>query len=294
MKVRRLTGSLHVGSGCRWGRITWFPVWATRPASSAGGLVPREGTSLAFRECPEPVVERLLAINEADVPALLVQGTTLRGGNQDRTCTTSLLVPPWSVIAIPVVCIEQGRWAAADGPQLVRESGATPRVRTRNVAAGRRSGVALDQPGTWAEIDRLHRETVSHSSTGSYHDLDGSRRLPSRVRPLDGQRGVVIGYGGRVRSFDLFDSRQDLVSTWAGLLEAAQTEATGAGNVEVPAARARQLVTAVSRLDARLSPSPGWGEDLRAEGDGVLVSGIARGTSVLHLAAFRDDLEIAA
>jgi hypothetical protein len=50
----------------------------------------------------------------------------------------------------------------------------------------------------------------------------------------------------------------------------------------------------VSRLDARLSPSLGWGEALRAEGDGVLASGIARGASVFHLAAFRDDLELAA
>jgi hypothetical protein len=294
MKVRELVGQLHVGGGSQVGAVTWFPVWTHRGAPARTSFIPREGR-LSIRELPEPRVERLIVTNSGVAPALLVQGLSLRGGSQDRTCVATLLVAPKTTMEVPVACIERGRWSDSSHALHVADS-VTPRVRARNAAAGQRCDQATsDQAGTWLEVDALFATHGRRSATDSYHDLRRELRQPAAppVRPLEGQRGVVIGYGGMIRAVELFGSSRDLARMLRLTLGAAQVEAAGVAPAPVTASRARRAVAAVGRLEVTATPSLGWGEDLRGAQDGFTATGLRRDGSLLHLAAFRDELALA-
>jgi hypothetical protein len=298
MRVGDLVGQLHVGVGSHVGALTWFPIWCERGLPAGCSLLPRDG-ALSIRECPEPTVERLVASNCGTSPALLLQGSTLRGGNQDRTCAATVLVPPRTEVKVPVACIERGRWSAT-GPDLHLTDRIPPRVRARNAAAAapQRGGRGtVDQAGTWWEIDALFGAYGQQSATDSYHDLRRDPRSVTAVpvRPLDGQRGVVIGYAGQVRSLELFGSSRDLATLLHDTLMAAQIEAAAAAPAPAPvsARRARRAVADLRRLEVAATPSLGWGEDLRGQQSGLIASGLNREGSLLHLAAFNHDLALA-
>jgi hypothetical protein len=296
MKVDGLTGTIHVGAGQRFGEVTWFPLW------TAAGMTQRfaPAAALTFDECASAEVDRLMVTNASDVPGLLIQGETVRGGLQDRTCTTTVIVSPASSIDVPVACIEQGRWTPSG--RFHRESLTPPRIRARYTEARLRSAADMpwetDQLGTWSEIDQFQRDGSQFAPTGSYHDVYEGRRhrqpTEETPRPLDGQRGVALGYAGQVRSVDLFGTHEDLVAVWDRLLDAARFEAGFAPDARVPAARARRAVRALTRLQFRTHRSLGLGEDLRAENEHLVANGVRYEDGLAHLAAFVRDPALAA
>jgi hypothetical protein len=296
MRTEGLTGTIHVGAGQRFGEVTWFPLWTA--AGRTDHFAP--AAALAFDECGSAEVDRLMVTNLSHVPGLLIQGETVRGGLQDRTCTTTVIVPPDSSIDVPVACIEQGRWAPSD--RFHREAVTPPRIRARYTAARLRSEAEssweTDQLGTWSEIDRLQSDASQFAPTASYHDVYESRR-PRQLtehppRMLDGQRGVALGYAGQIRSVDLFGTVEDLGGVWERLLDAGRFEASFAPDVRVPAARARRAVRALTRLRFRSHRSLGLGEDLWAENDDLVANGLRYEGELAHLAVFTREPALAA
>jgi hypothetical protein len=289
VRIIETTGTIHVGAGQQFGEVTWFPLWTEAESPVRFALA----TSLRFEECAYPQVERLTVTNDSQAPGLLIQGETLRGGRQDRTSTTTVLVPPMTQLEVPVACIEQGRWAADGG--FERTAVTSSSLRARHATARVRSTSATawetDQPGTWTEIDRLRGDAVHLAPTGSYHDVREGR-LPRLQpadrphRPLAGQRGVALGYGGRIRSIDLFGTGENLSAVWAHLLDAARFEASFAPVVRVPAERARRAVRGLARLRFRCTPALGLGVDLRAESEGLVANGLRYLDGLAHLAAY--------
>lgn len=296
MRIHELAGRLHVGAGSRIGAVTWFPVWSERGLSAPTAYIPRDGRHLTVRECPCPQVNRLLAVNTGASPLLLLQGATLRGGSQDRTCVTTVLVPPAITMEVPVACIERGRWTAPVDDLRLADP-VPPRVRARNTAARQRTGSldAADQAGTWAEVDALFHSHGRSSATDSYHDLRRDLRAPgeTRVRPLDGQRGVAVGYGGTIRTVELFGSHRDLATMLASTLESTCLEAAGDRYVPVSARRARQAVAELARREVIAEPAVGWGEDLRGTDPRFATSGLSHAGTLLHLAAFSPEMALA-
>ena len=295
MQIGLLTGTIHVGAGQRFGEVTWFPLWTA--AGTTDRFAP--AAALTFDECQTAEVDRLMVTNVSHVPGLLIQGETVRGGLQDRTCTTSVIVPPDSCIDVPVACIEQGRWAPSG--RFHRESVTPPRMRARHTTTRVRSGSGVswktDQIGTWSEIDRLQSEASQLAPTASYHDVYEARRSRQQSehhpRPLDGQRGVALGYAGQIHSVDLFGTDEDLRVVWERLLDATQFEASFAPDTGVPAARARQAIRALTRLRFQSDRALGLGEDLRAENDHLVANGLRYEGGLAHLAAFAPRLALA-
>ncbi len=50
-------------------------------------------------------------LNHADIDALILDGTELRGAKQNRMVNITIIVGKHSEAPIPVSCVEQGRWA---------------------------------------------------------------------------------------------------------------------------------------------------------------------------------------
>lgn len=203
MRIHELAGRLHVGAGSRIGAVTWFPVWSERGLSAPTAYIPRDGRHLTVRECPCPQVNRLLAVNTGASPLLLLQGATLRGGSQDRTCVTTVLVPPAITMEVPVACIERGRWTAPVDDLRLADP-VPPRVRARNTAARQRTGSldAADQAGTGLKstpcstpMDAVRPRTATTTSVGTsgrpvrpaYDPSTANAALPSATAGRSGR-----------------------------------------------------------------------------------------------------------
>ena len=67
-------------------------------------------------EADRAEVGQLLVTNLAKLPLYLQVGELVRGGKQDRTLRTSLVIPPETPdVPIPAFCVQQGRWPARGG-----------------------------------------------------------------------------------------------------------------------------------------------------------------------------------
>jgi len=80
-------------------------------AGSVQGLIRRHGTPAIHHEGAE--VNRLVLVNNAKRPLLLLAGEIVSGGKQDRVIGKDRIVPPESdPIDLSVFCVEPGRWVA--------------------------------------------------------------------------------------------------------------------------------------------------------------------------------------
>jgi len=237
--------SLHVGKGAQYGALTLFPVWAE--GGAAAGL----GWDLGALDVGERreggQVNSLTAVNLGPKPVVLLEGDLLEGGWQTRMVANSTILGGHETANIAALCVEQGRWEQSGG----RGHRATGRrvsapLRTARDRAHKRG--SNPQQAVWHGIASRY-ETSAPTATNSFADhLDRitrnsaqSTRRPLPAKPLAGQRGVIIGIGGRVLGMELLATPTALTQRWNGILEAAVFDAEGAPDVATPGQRARDF-----------------------------------------------------
>lgn len=275
---------LDVGSGRERGSLTLFPVWIGSP--SIRGLE-WSTNGLEIGELPTgPSVSRLIVGNTAFWPTLLVEGDLLAGGMQHRMAASSTLLPPRESSPVDVLCVEQGRWS---GERAHRSTGrrASYAVRQGNLAAAERGA---SQSEVWSRVSRYDRAFASSPTSSMLDHLDRIDDEP--VRRMAGQRGVIIGIGGRVIGMELFGSSLGLAARWDGLLRAAQLDARLAPAVPTRSQAARDFVRALGRTSLRDGGAAGLAAAVRSDHGPLRVSGV-RGAHLpeaplLHLTAFDD------
>lgn len=142
----------------------------------------------------------------------------------------------------------------------------------------------------------MRARATALAPTSALTDVDRHVRQnltrPTLPRPLDGQRGLLLGHGGRSHSLELFASSRDLCAYWEALLHAAWLEATTSPPAPVRAGPARRFVTQLHRLDYHQRPSRGLGQELRATGPTITAAALHHRGKLVHLSAF--DLTLAA
>jgi hypothetical protein len=209
---------------------------------------------------------------------------------------------------VDVACVEQHRWGGNRdqrpgrrvAPVAVRGAtyGLRPTDQPRpDVQRGRRA----DQGDVWrrvARYERMHGASVTSSLVEVAARLDAEvQAIVALVRPLPGQRGVLIGVGGHPVLLEVFDHPRTLAEQWAGILGSVWMDAHAAPPVPTTGHRARVFVQRVSGTPMQTVDEAGAGRRLVVE-DGPLVSGrgLALGATVVHAAVLnaRHDLVLAA
>jgi hypothetical protein len=119
----------------------------------------------------------------------------------------------------------------------------------------------------WESVAR-YESAIAATATGSLVDhLDrlDSTQPPIRVRPVAGQRGVLLGVGGQPLTVDLFGSAGALRAHLPALIRAARLDAALVPphlRQPVPGRRARRMArrlagTALRRADVDTGDGPG-------------------------------------
>jgi hypothetical protein len=190
-------------------------------------------------------VNELSVENLSDQEVYIQSGEIVKGGQQDRTLTDDLIVPPHSGrMPISAFCVEHGRWsrrgtestarfeaapaavASKELKQAIRAKSSQSEVwdRVKQVQASLSSALnaSVAAPASPSSLQlSLENEKVQKSADAYVHDLSGI---------LNGKPDV-IGYAfavnGKMNSADVYASSDLFRKLWPKLLKASAIEALG-------------------------------------------------------------------
>jgi hypothetical protein len=251
-------------------------------------------------------VPELKFINESDMPVFLMEGEELIGAKQNRTLNLSIFIPAMQAVAIPVSCVERGRWAHRS-----REFSSAPRAQYAEGRAMKMAQVSAsmassgvrhsNQGAVWQNIDEKFARLKTSSRTSAMSDIfeQHSARLDEYVKsftPMEGQVGAVFSIEGKVCGFELFDSPDTLKKLWPKLMRSYGLDAldwadSGHQKEEKPTPPTGQdeveaFLQSVSTGKAKKYPAVGEGEDIRLNSPALTGAALAAHGRVVHLSAF--------
>lgn len=245
-------------------------------------------------------VPTLKVHNRADDLAFLMAGEHLVGAKQNRVLNASILVPAHSDLAIPVSCMESGRWAYRS--RSFGSGGTSSHGKLRHMMHGQATKGYHDtgtpssiQGAVWSEVSRKLGAMGSESASSDLHQAyqDHSVRLGELMAKLpapEGACGAVFACGGRIAGVDLFDKSATLAKLWPKLirgyaLDALEEQAQPSTTPVTPAAVKDWLRTALA-AKAQAFKSPGVGDDIRLEGETLVGAGLVVGDHPVHVELF--------
>ena len=179
-------------------------------------------------------VQQLLVTNKSELPLYLQVGELVRGGKQDRTLQTSLVIPPKTrKVPIPSFCVEQNRWSG--GEEFAAAATIAPAKETRIAI---QSG---DQGKVWSSV-RSYKSSVrdatgltASSSSSVNEELDskefvtimGNYVSPLKDAPNKFVRPVGLAYAvnGQISTVDVYNSPVLFKKLYPKLLKTAAAEA---------------------------------------------------------------------
>ena len=244
-------------------------------------------------------VPELSIINDADLPVLLVDGEELVGAKQNRVLNLTILVPAKNTMAIPVSCVEAGRWRSASvdlktaGHMMY--SGARGQRVSQVTGSMRSSGSrSSDQRAVWEELAakamRLKTASPTQAMSALFdHHAQGVEEFVRAFTCEGDQCGVAFAISGRLFGLDLFDSAevmgkffQKLLRSYA--LDALDAEADGKdqAGMEELSAFLSGIGTAASFSDKAV----GLGKDVRITGSAISGAALWAQERYLHICAF--------
>jgi hypothetical protein len=294
--------ALHVGLGTHVGGLSVFPIWTDAPTVSGLDTGRTARVQVEERE-GSPVVGELVLKNQGPKPALLVAGELFEGGWQHRALNNDILLVPGQQLVASVSCVEHGRWHGVTA-QVRRSRRASMMVRAAQTIAGEgdrqgevwqrvsRYDDAFGASPTASYVDHLNRRAESEVN-GDIGDGGGARQgelaaAIRSIRPLLGQRGVLIGLGGQPAFVELFASTSGLRRHLPGLLEAAAIDAALLPAERTPGRRARRFVgrLADAPIGDELGADAGSGHAMASRSAYHEIRGLGWDDQLLHATVF--------
>ncbi len=210
----------------------------------------------SFRVYETNDVNQLAVQNFGAAPVFIQSGDIVKGGQQDRVLTVSLVLPPKSGrVSIGAFCVEQGRWAARGQERSDSFSSAAEALPSREAklaikapsptaGSGRGDDVSRRQHSVWQgvsdmqiKLDKsLGTSVASQQSPSSLQlALEHEKLKESRdayyaaLHRIALREPDVVGYvfaiNGKVNSADVYPSNGLFLKMWPKLLKASAAEA---------------------------------------------------------------------
>ena len=221
-----------------------------------------ESGAVEVRERGSGEVNSLEVENSSGKYLFLHVGDIIRGGKQDRTIATDVLIPPRSApIAVDAFCVEHGRWAAdarAGYAFSANDAMASGAMLKRSIQRAQSQQEVWDAVSVAETVVAEYADTPASrlSSSGTYsaiveHETLRAERedyveavLP-RVLAHEDAVGVVVAINGEIVGADLYRSHELFGKLARKVLDAYAQEAILSG--DTPSA-APPTIGAVSRF----------------------------------------------
>jgi hypothetical protein len=203
-------------------------------------------------------VNELQVENTGNEEIFIQSGDIVKGGQQDRVLSVSLLLKPHSgPLSIASFCVEQGRWSARGGEDVAKFSSANASLPSRAAkiaAAPPSTGADADSVGKrqrdiWRNVTEIQGKLSSNlgapvaaarSATSLQLALENGSleraqaEYVKALQPLGEKDDDIVGYvfaiNGKLNSADIYPSNGLFRKMWPKLLRASTTEALGERN----------------------------------------------------------------
>jgi hypothetical protein len=300
-RVLERLGQIEVGESVVHERVAIFPLFASGGNADAAARYRTLEQALGAGEAevterPSATVPELVLRNKGQQMLLVLDGEEIIGGLQNRIVNASFLVAAETTVALPVSCVERGRWHDVAPTFAVGESSYQSLRRMKHAqvteslrASGRHMS---DQGAIWASVDSTAQLTGSFSPSGAMHDIYRNRThdLSAYQQALGyvaGACGLLVALNGRVVGGDVFDQPVTAETLWPKLVRSYVLDAL-AGDPGAQAERdnAVQILARAQGARCEVFPSLALGEDVRFEGDHIIGGGLVYHETPIHISLF--------
>lgn len=280
------------------GNLVIFPVVYKDRPPAGDWLTMQEALksgALVIKEAGEGNVPTLTAIVKTDRPLFLMAGEVIVGAKQDRVLAHDIIIEPGSrELALPVYCVEPGRWTAVSNSFSDAGFAANQSVRSTVVQKG-------SQGKVWhnvGEVNARSGKSASGSLRQSYDDEQLKKEREAylaavRSVPGEGVVGAVVAINGKFQNADLFATPALFTALWPKLSETyaqdavqARTTQSASATPELSVSDARGYLVSVLDADYKEFNNPGAGAEFELKGKDKAGSVILREKSLVHLAVF--------
>jgi hypothetical protein len=215
---RELDKDTVLGSPVTHENLTLIPVIAKKGVKEPKEyLVLDEGFDrkvVKVKEKDSERVNELTLVNDSDQPLFVMAGEVILGGKQDRIIGKDTIIPAKQTVAVPVFCVEHGRWTEEDGRREFRSGKALAHTKLRNNAN------YDDQSKVWQEVDAKNKKRKVDNTTQTYRKVatdksvettikpyaDHFRAALSKVEGADRMVGFVVVVNGQIVGMEQFAS----------------------------------------------------------------------------------------
>lgn len=304
--IGREVAGLRAGTPQVFQNLTLVPLLGGR-AGDADYLTLDEalaaGTARVTEVDESGSVPQLQFQNSGEWAVLLLDGEELVGAKQNRVLNLSILAPARQEIAIPVSCVEAGRWshvspAFAAAPRTQYAAGRAKKMAAVSATMRRSGERSSDQHEVWEDIAAKAERLSSPSDTGAMAAMYDSHAtdVEAFVHELpwvERQCGAAFAIGGELVGMDLFDHQVTLRKLLPKLVRSYGLDAIDARisntqrhgtttGVEATASFLRQ----VAQADGQAFAAVGEGADVRLSGTRLTGGALIARERIIHLSAF--------
>lgn len=276
--------------------ISVTPLFPMRdPVSAYVTLAHAAAEGLTVTEVDEAGdVGEIVVRNPTRNRVLLYDGEEIAGAKQDRIINVSVLVEAGDEVAVPVSCIEMGRWRHET--EAFRPAMRTPATEVRRAKALHLEMEPMErgaaQSAVWDAVAMKEEQHGFASGTSKHGDLIEHERTRiddlARAFPLQpGQCGMVLGADGAVVCMDAVSRPEVFAGLHQALLTGYMLDAMHA--LDRPAVAqdtVEKFLAIVGVAGRRRRPAVGLGIDARLSTGGVVGSALEMDGETIQITAF--------
>ncbi len=255
-----------------------------------------ESGVIEVTEKPGGSVPELEVENKSTKAILLLNGEELKGGRQNRTLNTDILVKPKTKIIIPVSCTERGRWGYAQEAPSGKEAEPVMRSaeyisphsmrkdisKTVGQSLGMGMGFQASQSRVWQASSDYHASYNVPTRTGAIDDVFSAKesdiqKYLDALRPdKDTWNGMAIVIDNKFVGLDIFDSTVIMAQLWDKLVRSYALDALRGGkSCKFDKKAIQETISAAISANMKAYKSVSLGYDVRIEAQYLLGSALA-------------------
>ena len=299
--IRETLEGLTVGSPVEGAALTMSPLLGANGRSPAYDLarVAFERGTLEVTEVSEGgSVPTLAVVNSGDRPVLLIDGEELVGAKQNRVLNVTVLVPAHQTLAVPVSCVEAGRWhyrsrGFKDADWVMDREGRARKMRDVDESLRRRRTREGSQSKVWAHVADMSARLDVDSPTGAQEAMYARHRDRlnddvARLKHVEHQVGAVFAVGGRVCGLEVVDSPASFRALLPKLVRSHVLDAAARRRARAAPESVPEFLMAVAALETERFPGVGLGEEVRLRGRRYVGAGLVADGTLLQLSVLED------
>jgi hypothetical protein len=289
--------SLSVGKAITYGAVTVLPLHRANDAEPGWLTLAEAGDAVTISEVSEAgAVPTLTVKNDADRAVLLLDGEQLIGAKQNRILNTTVLVAAKSTTAIPVSCVEAGRWSYRGRRFSSSDYALYASIRQKKTA---RVSQSLREQGrhdagqseVWDELAQKAAFLRTESPTAAMHDVyeryaEDVKASCETFAPVADQVGALVYVAGEWAGLELFAGPTLFSKAWPRLSTGYVADGLGRDATDELRVTPKAVVTTVMAMAAETAPAVGLGTEYRLNGKAAIGATLVADDVVAHLAAF--------